>query len=57
MASFDGRLEVEAVWVDSDPVWREAYGLSIPVLLTPDGEFVCAVRPDIDAIEAVLRAC
>ncbi|MDP3856317.1 MAG: glutaredoxin family protein [Stagnimonas sp.] len=54
MAEFEGRLEVETALVDSDPVWSEAYGLSIPVLLAPDGRFVCAVTPDIDAIEADL---
>ena len=56
MASFEGRLEVESALVDSDPVWREAYGLSIPVLLTPDGRFVCAVTVDLAAVEAVLNA-
>lgn len=53
-AAFDGRLEVETAHVDADPVWREAYGLSIPVLLAPDGSFVCAVTPDADAVEAAL---
>ena len=54
MASFEGRLEVETALVDSDPAWQQAYGLSIPVLLAPDGRFVCAVTPDIAAVEAVL---
>lgn len=54
MAGFEGRLEVESVLVDSDPAWREAYGLSIPVLLAPDGGFVCAVTPEAEAVEAAL---
>lgn len=56
MACFEGRLEIETALVDSDPAWQEAYGLSIPVLLAPDGRFVCAVSPDIAAVEAVLSA-
>lgn len=54
MAAFDGRLEVETALVDSDPVWREAYGLSIPVLLAPDGGFICAATLDLAAVEAAL---
>ena len=56
MVAFEGRLEVETAHVDRDPAWREAYGLSIPVLLAPDGRFVCAVTPDPEAVEAVLVA-
>lgn len=54
LAAFEGRLEVETAHVDADPVWRAAYGLSIPVLLAPDGGFVCSVQPDLAAVEAVL---
>lgn len=54
MADFEGRLEVESAHVDADPAWQQAYGLSIPVLLAPDGCFVCAVSPDAAAVEAAL---
>ena len=54
MAAFEGRLEVETALVDSDPAWCEAYGLRIPVLLAPDGRFVCAVTLDLAAVEAAL---
>ena len=54
MAAFEGRLELETAQVDQHPAWREAYGLSIPVLLAPDGSFVCAVTPDTEAVEAAL---
>ncbi|ROH85959.1 glutaredoxin family protein [Stagnimonas aquatica] len=54
MAEFEGRLEVESAHVDSDPAWLAAYDLRIPVLLAPDGSFVCAVQPDFAAVQAVL---
>lgn len=47
------RLVVEDV--DRDPVWREAYGLRIPVLVAGERE-VCAVTVNHEAVRAAL-AC
>lgn len=55
-AAFGERIELEPVHVDAHPEWLAAYGLSIPVLLTEAGAFVCAVQPDIDAVAALLPA-
>ena len=54
MAAFGERVEVEAVHVDAHPEWQAAYGLSIPVLLTAAGDFVCAVEVDVEAVTAKL---
>lgn len=36
--------------VDERPEWRDAHGLSVPVLMLED-EVVCSLRPDVLRIE------
>jgi hypothetical protein len=45
---------VTVVDVDTDPDLARKYGQRIPVLLA-DGEFVCAIRVDIDRVRGYLR--
>ena len=52
---FDGKFEIDTVQVDHHPEWLARYGLMIPVLLDAQGEFVCALEPDAEAVEAALR--
>ena len=49
------QLTLEIADVDSRADWREAYGLRIPVLLTPAGEALCSVHLDVEAVETFLR--
>jgi hypothetical protein len=46
--------DVTIVDVDTDPALAGRYGQRIPVLLA-DGEFVCAIRVDIDRVRGYLR--
>jgi Glutaredoxin-like domain (DUF836) len=45
---------VTVVDIDTDPELARKYGQRIPVLLA-DGEFVCAIRVDIDRVRGYLR--
>lgn len=42
--------------VDSRDDWRRRYGLKIPVLLDGDGELLCSVRLDPEALADYLKA-
>lgn len=46
--------QLDVIDVDTDPLLRRRYGHRIPVLLTADGEFVCEVRLDAEALAAAL---
>jgi Glutaredoxin-like domain (DUF836) len=46
--------EVTVVDVDDDPELALKYGQRIPVLMA-DGDFVCAIRVDIDRVRGYLR--
>jgi Glutaredoxin-like domain (DUF836) len=46
--------DVAVVDVDTDPDLARKYGQRIPVLVA-DGEFVCAIRVDIDRVRGYLR--
>ncbi|HWU67876.1 MAG TPA: glutaredoxin family protein [Stenotrophobium sp.] len=50
------RFELEHVDVDGHAVWRTRYGLRIPVLLTAQGELLCATRFDAAELEPLLGA-
>ena len=54
LATFVGRLEIEAVLIDHHPVWLAEYGLRIPVLLDARDRVVCEASVDANAIEAAL---
>lgn len=55
LALFAAQIEIEVVQVDHYPVWRDQYGLRIPVLLDARERFVCALAVDANAIETALR--
>lgn len=54
LAWLRGRAEIECAHVDHHPQWLARYGQQIPVLLDADGRFICAVRLDVNALEAAL---
>lgn len=48
-------FELEHADVDSRDDWRRRYGLKIPVLLDAQGELLCSVRLDVEALESSLK--
>lgn len=48
-------FELEHADVDSRDDWRRRYGLKIPVLLAEDGQLLCSVRLDVEALQACLK--
>jgi hypothetical protein len=49
-------FELQRADVDSRPDWRQRYGLKIPVLLAADGEMLCSVRLDAEAVACLLQS-
>ncbi|MGH8461010.1 MAG: glutaredoxin family protein [Stenotrophobium sp.] len=55
LAHFGGQaFEIERADVDSRAEWRTRYGLKIPVLLSAQGELLCATRFDAAELEPLL---
>lgn len=53
IASFGAdAFDLEHADVDSRDDWRRRYGLKIPVLLAEDGELLCSVHLDKQALAA-----
>ncbi len=50
-----GNLELSIVDVDEKQAWREAYGHSVPVLATPDGQVLCEYHLDEPRLKAWLE--
>lgn len=49
-------FELSHADVDSREDWRRRYGLKIPVLLDGQGELLCSIKLDVDALTAYRRA-
>jgi hypothetical protein len=49
-------FELERADVDSRPEWQRRYGLKIPVLLAADGDLLCSVRLDVEALTGLLQS-
>ena len=47
-------FEIEHLDVDSRPEWQTRYGLKIPVLLSAQGELICATHFDAAELEPLL---
>ena len=56
LAAFGERLDIELVQVDRPPEWLAQYGLRIPVLLDAQGQLVCEVQLDAEALARSLAA-
>ena len=48
-------FELEHADVDSRDDWRRRYGLKIPVLLDAQGELLCSLRLDVEALQSCLK--
>lgn len=49
-------FELERADVDGRADWRARYGWKIPVLLSADGELLCSVRLDVEALAGLLES-
>ncbi len=48
-------FELEHADVDGRDDWRRRYGLKIPVLLDAQGDCLCSIKLDVEALESCLK--
>lgn len=56
LTMFADRIAIDTVLIDHHPEWRAQYGLRIPVLLDAQGQLVCEVQLDAEALALSLDA-